>query len=110
MFEKIWDGKWSAQFSYTWSQNSGNTERRVLSDNDQDDAGITIQFDTPALQTNSYGYLANDRRHAFKFFGAYALTDELTLGTNLRLTSGRGLNKLGWYNDPVVGTAYGADY
>ena len=110
LFEKIWDGKWSAQFSYTWSQNYGNTEGWVLSDNDQDDAGITIQFDTPALQTNSYGYLANDRRHAFKFFGAYALTDELTLGTNLRLTSGRGLNKLGWYNDPVVGTDYGADY
>jgi hypothetical protein len=108
--EKVWDGKWSAQFSYTWSQNYGNTEGWVLSDNDQDDAGITIQFDTPALQMGSYGYLANDRRHAFKFFGSYALTDELTLGTNLRYTSGRALNKLGWYNDPVVGTAYGADY
>jgi hypothetical protein len=108
--EKVWDGKWSAQFSYTWSQNYGNTEGWVLSDNDQDDAGITIQFDTPALQTGSYGYLANDRRHAFKFFGSYGLTDELTLGTNLRYTSGRALNKLGWFNDPVVGTAYGADY
>ncbi|MFZ9682361.1 MAG: TonB-dependent receptor [Cephaloticoccus sp.] len=41
--EKVWDGKWSAQFSYTWSQNYGNTEGWVLSDNDQDDAGITIQ-------------------------------------------------------------------
>lgn len=110
LIEKVWDGKWSAQFSYTWSQNYGNTEGWVLSDNDQDDAGITIQFDTPALQTGSYGYLANDRRHAFKFFGSYALTDELTLGTNLRYTSGRALNKLGWFNDPVVGTAYGADY
>lgn len=110
LVEKIWDGKWSAQFSYTWSQNYGNTEGWVLSDNDQDDAGITIQFDTPDLQINSYGYLANDRRHAFKFFGAYALTDELTIGTNLRWTSGRALNKLGWYNDSVTGTDYGADY
>ncbi|MEZ5412996.1 MAG: TonB-dependent receptor plug domain-containing protein [Opitutaceae bacterium] len=110
LIEKVWDGKWSAQFSYTWSQNYGNTEGWVLSDNDQDDAGITIQFDTPALQTGSYGYLANDRRHAFKFFGSYALTDELTLGTNLRYTSGRALNKLGWFNDPVVGTAYASDY
>jgi hypothetical protein len=109
-WEKIWDGKWSAQFSYTWSQSYGNTEGWVLSDNDQDDAGITIQFDTPGLQNNSYGSLANDRRHAFKFFGAYALTDELTLGTNMRWTSGRGLNRLGWYNDPVVGTDYGNAY
>ncbi|MCC6416018.1 MAG: TonB-dependent receptor [Opitutaceae bacterium] len=110
LVEKIWDGKWAAQLSYTWSQNYGNTEGWVLSDNDQDDAGITIQFDTPSLQIGSYGYLANDRRHAFKFFGSYALTSELTLGTNLRYTSGRALNKLGWFNDPVVGTAYGSDY
>lgn len=109
-FEKVWDGKWSLQASYTWSQNYGNTEGWVLSDNDQEDAGITVQFDTPDLQRNSYGYLANDRRHAFKFFGAYALNDEFTVGVSGHLTSGRPLNRLGWYNDSVVGTAYAENY
>lgn len=109
-FEKVWDGKWSLQVSYTWSQNYGNTEGWVLSDNDQTDAGMTVQFDTPDLQRNSYGYLANDRRHAFKFFGSYAITDELLVGFNGRLTSGRGLNKIGWYNDSVVGTGYENNY
>lgn len=110
IFEKVWDGKWTAQASYTWSQNYGNTEGWVLSDIDQDDAGITQQFDTPAIQIGSYGYLPNDRRHAFKFFGAYALTDELQLGYSGSWTSGRSLNKIGWYNDPVIGTAYSAAY
>jgi len=109
-FEKIWDGKWAAQFSYTWSQNYGNTEGWVYSDIGQDDAGLTQQFDTPDLQRNSFGWLPNDRRHAFKLFGSYALTSELTLGTNLRLTSGRPLNAKGWYVDAVVGTDYADDY
>ena len=109
-FEKVWDGKWSAQLSYTWSQSYGNTEGWVLSDNDQDDAGITLQFDTPDIQRNSYGSLANDRRHAFKFFGSYALTEEVLLGLNGRYTSGRGINKIGWYNDSVTGTDYEDSY
>jgi hypothetical protein len=82
----------------------------VLSDLDQDDAGITQQFDTPALQIGSYGYLPNDRRHAFKFFGAYALTNELQLGYSGSWTSGRALNKIGWVDDPVIGTAYSDAY
>ncbi|KXU37875.1 hypothetical protein AXK11_01605 [Cephaloticoccus primus] len=110
LFEKVWDGKWAAQFSYTWSQNYGNTEGWVYSDIGQDDAGLTQQFDTPDLQRNSFGWLPNDRRHAFKLFGHYALTSELTLGANFRLTSGRPLNYKGWYNDAVTGTGYGADY
>lgn len=109
-FERVWDGKWYSQFSYTWAHNYGNTEGQVLSDNAQTDAGITIQFDTPQLGVGSYGNLPNDRRHAFKFTGAYALTDEWQIGAVMRMTSGRPLNKFGWYNDPVVGTAYGSDY
>jgi len=110
LVERIWDGKWAAQFSYTWSQNYGNTEGWVFSDIGQDDAGLTQQFDTPDLQRNSFGWLPNDRRHAFKLFGSYALTSELTLGANFRLTSGRPLNYMGWYNDSVTGTGYGEDY
>lgn len=108
--EKVWNGKWNAQLSYTWAQSFGNYEGWVLSDNGQDDAGITILFDTPDLTRNSDGYLANDRRHQFKAFGSYALTNEITLGANLLLASGRPKNKFGNYPDRVVGAAYGPDY
>jgi hypothetical protein len=102
--EKVWDGKWSASFSYTWSQSYGNYEGWVLSDNGQDDAGITILFDSPMATENTYGPLPNDRRHQLKVFGSYALTPELSIGTNILLSSGRPINKIGWRNDPVRGS------
>ncbi len=108
--EKVWNGKWSAQFSYTWSQSYGNYEGWVLSDNGQDDAGITQLFDTPDLTRNTNGNLPNDRRHQFKLFGAYSINPELTLGANVLLSSGRPINSIGTYNDAIVGTAYGASY
>jgi len=108
--EKVWDGKWSAQFSYTWSQSYGNYEGWVLSDNGQDDAGITQLFDTPDLTRNTYGKLPNDRRHQFKLFGAYAITPELTLGVNSLLSSGRPINKIVPYDDAILGSAYGVSY
>jgi hypothetical protein len=108
--EKIWDGKWNAQFSYTWSQSYGNYEGWVLSDNGQDDAGITQLFDTPDLTRNTYGRLPNDRRQQFKFFGSFALTPELTVGVSSLYASGRPINKIGTYNDAILGGAYGASY
>ncbi len=102
--EKVWDGKWNASFSYTWSQSYGNYEGWVLSDNGQDDAGITILFDSPMATENTRGFLPNDRRHQFKVFGSYALTPELTLGSNILLSSGRPINKIGWRDDPVRGS------
>ncbi|AOS43801.1 TonB-dependent Receptor Plug Domain protein [Lacunisphaera limnophila] len=108
--EKVWNGKWSAQASYTWSQSYGNYEGWVLSDNGQDDAGITQLFDTPDLTINTYGKLPNDRRHQFKAFGAYALTPELSLGVNMLLSSGRPINQLVPYDDAILGGAYGVSY
>lgn len=102
--EKVWDGKWSASFSYTWSQSFGNYEGWVLSDNGQDDAGITILFDSPMATENTKGYLPNDRRHQVKVFGSYAISPELSLGANVLLSSGRPINKIGWRADPVRGS------
>ena len=102
--EKIWDNKWSAQFSYTWAHSYGNYEGWVLSDTGQDDAGITTLFDSPLITTNTFGNLPNDRRHQFKAFGSYALTPEFRLGLNLLLSSGRAINKLGSIDDPVRGS------
>jgi hypothetical protein len=102
--EKVWDGKWNASFSYTWSQSFGNYEGWVLSDTGQDDAGITTLFDSPMNTENTKGYLPNDRRHQIKIFGAYKLTPELDIGTNILLSSGRPMNRIGWRDDPVRGS------
>ncbi len=108
--EKIWDGKWNASFSYTWAQAYGNYEGWVLSDNGQDDAGLTQLFDSPALAQNTRGYTPNDRRHQFKAFGAYALTSEFTIGANISLRSGRPINKIGTNPNDEVASGYGASY
>jgi hypothetical protein len=74
---------------YTWSRSTGNFEGAVKSDINQADAGITQDFDFPALMDGSDGYQANDRRHVFKFFGSYDVTDSLVVGVNSTLSSGR---------------------
>ncbi|MDP2137792.1 MAG: hypothetical protein Q8J74_08045, partial [Candidatus Didemnitutus sp.] len=108
--EKMWDNKWSAQVSYTWSQSYGNYEGWVLSDNGQDDAGITQMFDSPALTHNTYGKLPNDRRHQVKAFGAYSVSPELTAGVNLLLSSGRPINQIGTNPNDLIASGYGASY
>ena len=106
-FERMWDKKWNLQGSYTWSHSYGNTEGWVKSDNGQDDAGLTSAFDAIGLMANGAGDLPNDRRHQFKLFGSYAITKELSVGANTRLTSGRPRNKLGYYPYDLDPIAYG---
>jgi hypothetical protein len=74
---------------YTWSRSTGNFEGAVKSDINQADAGITQDFDFPALMDGSQGYQANDRRHVLKLFGSYNVTDDFSIGFNSILSSGR---------------------
>jgi hypothetical protein len=108
--EKVIDEKWGAQFSYTWAHNYGNYEGLVHSDSNQSSTSLTRLFDTPDLTRNTFGDLPNDRRHQFKLLGNYLLTRELTVGLSLQLLSGRPRNKIGLYNDAIVGTQYGPYY
>jgi hypothetical protein len=100
---------WS--FLYTWGRSVGNFEGAVKSDIVQADAGITQDFDFPALMDGAFGYLPNDRRHSFKFFGSLGLTENLTLGWNATLASGRPRNQFGAGHpiayDPEYGGSYG---
>ncbi len=107
--EKVFDGKWSLQASYTWSHNYGNTEGYVRSDNGQDDAGITSAFDSLGLMEGAYGNLPNDRRHQFKVFGAYSITDEIQVGANVLLQSGRPMNSFALHPSEEVAQGYGAE-
>jgi hypothetical protein len=108
-FERVNDGKWFLQGSYTLSWSWGNDEGSVLSDIGQADPGLTQLFDHPGLMDHSYGYLANDKRHKFKLFGAYALTSQIQAGGNLRIESGTPLNSLGYHPTDAFARAYGAD-
>lgn len=103
-FERVWDGKWTVQGSYTYAKSIGNTEGYVKSDIGQDDAGISAGFDYPTLAEGGYGYLPNDRRHAIKVFGSYQITDEWLVGGNFIAQSGRPLNCLGAVPENEDGT------
>ncbi|MEY4939268.1 MAG: hypothetical protein RIQ93_1003 [Verrucomicrobiota bacterium] len=107
--ERMWDKKWRAQFSYTWSHSYGNSEGWVKSDNGQDDAGLTSSFDSVGLMEGSYGNLPNDRRHQFKAFGSYVLTKEILLGLNFRYSSGRPKNIFSYHPTESTAQGYGAE-
>ncbi|HWS77528.1 MAG TPA: TonB-dependent receptor [Thermomonas sp.] len=83
------------QGNYTFAKSKGNTEGGVKSDIGQGDTNVTQDFDYLALTVDTYGYLPNDRRHSFKLFGNYDVTDELSVGFNALIQSGRPLNCLG---------------
>jgi len=105
-FETSWDRAF-LQGSYTWSKSRGNTEGGVKSDIGQDDTGTTQDFDYPELMEGADGYLPNDRRHSFKLFGAYDVTDTVTVGAALIMQSGRPINCFGFHpTDSGYGNSY----
>ncbi|MCH1925658.1 TonB-dependent receptor [Shewanella sp. C32] len=95
-----WNDDWMLNASYTWAHSYGNAEGYVKSDNGQDDAGLTTDWDYPYLMDGAYGNLPNDRRHTIKVFGAYQLTDNVTVGTNITAQSGRPKNALSYSTLP----------
>jgi hypothetical protein len=106
---KVWDGKWSMNASYVWSESKGNNEGYVRSDNGQDDAGITTNFDQPGLTDNAIGKLPNNRDHQFKFYGNYQIMDNLMGGAAFTWASGRPINGFGVHPTDVFAQAYGSE-
>ena len=104
-----WDDVWSMNASYTWSKSYGNSEGLVKSDNAQGDAGLTQDFDFPELMDGAYGNLPNDRRHQFKVYGSYALTEDFLVGLNFSLQSGRPVTAFG-IGHPDGRPSYGDTY
>jgi len=99
-FEKASEN-WSMQGSYTFSKSIGNVEGYVNSTLNQEDPGLTQEFDYASFQDGTYGYLPNDRRHVLKLFGTYKLTDEWRVGSNLIIQSGRPRNCQGYVPSSV---------
>lgn len=108
-FERAWDKHWSVAGSYVLSFSKGNAEGYVKSDIGQDDAGISQDFDYPGLMEGSEGYLPNDRRHTVKVWGSMAVTEEIRVGAQLTVQSGRPRNCFGVYGGTLDGVsqAYG---
>ena len=78
----------------------------------------TQDWDAAAIMRYAGGYLANDRRHQLKFYGAYQIAPEWIASAALRVQSGTPKSCLGFYSvdgvdegsvdgDPI---AYGSSY
>lgn len=89
--------KWYGRLDYTWSRNFGNTEGQVKSDIGQDDVSKTQDWDGSYLMEYAGGYLANDRRHQLKGYGAYKFNDEWLASATLRVMSGMPKSCIGYY-------------
>ena len=100
--EKPFNGKWGVSASYTLSRSRGTAEGYVQSTLQQEDAGLTQDFDFASLSKGSDGYLPNDRRHVVKVFGNYQLTNTLRLGLNAVLSSGRPISCIGYVPEDVA--------
>jgi hypothetical protein len=108
--ERPWDGKWGLNASYVLSSLKGTSEGYVNSVINQEDAGVTQDFDFAALTDDAEGYLSNDRRHVFKVYGNYGITDEWRLGFNGTLASGRPTSCIGFVPDFARDSADAANY
>lgn len=110
VLDRQWDGLWQAHFSYTWSHSYGNYEGSVNSDTGNDIPGWTEAGDNVIYINSGWGNLPNDRRHQFKARGAYALSDNLTVGANFSLISGAPINARGKGNPINSNTYYYLNY
>ena len=105
--ERPFDGQWGLQASYTYAQSKGSAEGYVQSQLNQEDAGITQDFDFGSFTDGAFGYLPNDRRHVLKIFGNMAVAQNLRLGANATISSGRPRSCIG-YVPPTVSDFAGA--
>jgi hypothetical protein len=107
-FNKAYRDGWAVGGSYAWTRLRGNYEGAVKSDNGQDDAGLTQDFDQPGLLDGAYGVLANQREHQFKLFGTVEVLDGLRFGFNGLLESPRKFSCIGYSPvDAFVSNGYG---
>ena len=107
--ERQWDDVWMFTGTYTWSHSWGNNEGYVRSDNGQDDAGLTTNFDQPGLTDHASGDLPNDRRHSVKMFGAYQVTENFNLGANFSWQTGKPRSAFGFHPTDEFAQAYGSE-
>ena len=110
--EHPFDGNWMGRVSYTFARSWGNAEGQVRSDIGQTDVSVTEDWDYWELMDQARGYLSNHRRHQLKAYGAWQVTPEWLLASNVVVQSGAPESCLGWYGPDQTnpGGGYGTDY
>lgn len=103
--DRAFDGKWGMSGSYTYSRSTGSAEGYVNSTIDQEDAGVSQDFDFGTFTNGANGLLPNDRTHAIKLFGTLGLTENIRVGLNLNSTSGRPKSRIGFVPGSTPGDA-----
>lgn len=112
-FDRTFDQVWSLSASYTLAFNKGNYEGGVRSENGQLAINRTADFDSPGFVNGAYGYLPSDRRHNFKAYGSYRLSDAIDLGANAVIQSPQHYSCIGAVPltvDPYANTYHGYGY
>ncbi|MET0340919.1 MAG: TonB-dependent receptor [Polyangiales bacterium] len=98
-FTKTFSSNYLIQASYTLSQLKGNWEGLFRAQTGQLDPGTNSDFDLVDLTKNRKGFLAGDRRHELKFFGAYNIEfskeHNVNVGASYRARSGAPTTPLG---------------
>ncbi|WP_342118616.1 TonB-dependent receptor [Pseudoduganella sp. OTU4001] len=102
--ERPFNGTWGVNASYVLSKSTGTAEGYVSSIINQEDAGVSQDFDFPSLTHGADGPLPGDRRHVLKSYGLYQLNENFRIGYNAQIASGRPISCIGF----VPSTA--ADY
>ncbi len=107
---------WSMSGSYTWSHTYGNYGGVIDSDNIANDPNLlSLFFNSATLMENSYGDLAEDRRHNLILWGQYTFDLGLSIGSSFIYQSGRPVNSFGRhptdpfansYSNPYTGITY----
>lgn len=88
--------------SYTWSRLKGNYDGTFQSATGQLDPNINSAYDYADFEVNNAGggYLSNDRKHMFKFYGSYTLgsgiAHGLEFGIGTHYYSGTPLTAMGY--------------
>jgi len=106
---------WYGKINYTLARNKGNTEGQTRSDSGQADVSTTAVFDYPELTLYSNGLLPNDRKHQLKAYGFYQIIEEVSVGGNVLVASGRPKNCIGnlptsYYQAGNPATDYGSEF
>lgn len=111
-FEHPLRNGWYAKLNYTLSRNKGNMEGQTRSDTGQTDIATSAGWDFPEFAPYTNGLLPNDRKHQLKLYGFYEFTNELSLGFNALVQSGRPRVCMGTDADAEAGLKdpYGAEY
>lgn len=96
VLDKQFSDSWKINMSYVLSRTWGNAEGYVNSSLAQEDAGATQDFDHANFMHGADGDLPTDRRHQFKLYGVYEISDELFVSANATLMSGTPLSCQGF--------------